>query len=267
MIRSALSEVDRRQPLLARFGLILLGLALVTAVLQLVDPRTFMGQPTWAKPTRFFLSIGLFALTAAWFVGDVAAPRRHGRLLRVTAWALVVTATYETLYIAYRAAWAEASHFNFATGWTTLGYALMGVGAVVLVGTALPIAWAVWRTPRPGLAPHYRLAVVLGLVLTVLLGGVLGGYMSGTGAHDVGVSGSGRLPVTGWNRAGGDLRVAHFLGLHAEQILPLAAVAIGALLSRGRRLAVGVTAALLTAATLMTFAQAVGGRPVLPSVG
>jgi len=262
MVRDILSAVDRRQALLTRFGLLLLACALVTAALQIVDDRSFMGQPTWAKPTRFFLSIGLFALTAAWFIGDVRLPERNGRLLRWTAWALVATAAYETVYIAYRAAFAEASHFNFSTGWTTLGYALMGIGALVLVGTSLPIAWAVWRSPRPDLSPHYRLAVVLGLVLTVVLGGGLGFYMSSTGAHSVGPVG-GALPVTGWNRLGGDLRVAHFLGLHAEQILPLAAVAIGGMLARRRRLAVVGCAGLLSAATIAVFVQAVAGRPFI----
>ncbi|NJC34540.1 cation transport ATPase [Sphingomonas jejuensis] len=256
------AALHARQPLLTRFGLLLLGCALLTACLQLVDARTFMGQPTWAKPTRFFLSIGVFALTAAWFIGDVQAPQRDSGLLRATAWALVVTGAYEAFYIAYRAAFAEASHFNFSTGWATLGYALMGVGAVVLVGTSLPIAWAVWRHPRPDLAPHCQLAVVIGLLLTVVLGGGLGGYMSSTGAHSVGATGS-SLPITGWNRAGGDLRVAHFLGLHAEQILPAAAVVIGWVFARGRRIAVVACTGALAIATLAALAQAVGGRPIV----
>ncbi len=46
--------------------------------------------------------------------------------------------------------------------------------------------------------------------------------MSQQAGHAVGAEG-GQVPLFGWNRSGGDLRVAHFLGIHAEQAIPLLA--------------------------------------------
>jgi hypothetical protein len=42
------------------------------------------------------------------------------------------------------------------------------------------------------------------------------------GSHSVGETDeTKRLPLTSWAKTGGDLRIAHFIGLHALQILPL----------------------------------------------
>jgi hypothetical protein len=69
------------------------------------------------------------------------------------------------------------------------------------------------------------------------------------------------LPITRWSTAGGDLRVPHFLGLHALQALPLLAW----FLERRRRPAARPVIAAAVAwlgLVAVTLAQALRGQPL-----
>lgn len=253
----------RRQKILGGYALLCLAGAAVTWLLQVFDHREIAGVSVWLKPTKFFLSIAIFGGTAAWFFGYVRASRRSRWLMRLTIGLLILTASFELFWITWQGAHGVHSHFNFDTALTSLMYALMGVGAVLLVGTTLPLAWEIARRPIEGMEPAYHLAVVLGLVLTFALGGTLGGYISASGGSPVGPYSS-AMPLFAWNQSGGDLRVAHFLGIHAQQAVPLLAAALVALGHR-RRLTVLAGAAAYGALTIFVWLQATGGRPLIPA--
>ena len=259
---AAHAELRRREPLLAAFAAGCLALGALAAAAAAVDPRTLGGVSVWLKPAKFFGSVTVFALTWAWLAGLVRPDARGAPALRRARWTLVGAGAFELAYITLQAARGEASHFNTGDQLHAVLYGLMGVGAVALLATNVPLALAVARRPAPDADPELRRAAVLGLTLSMLLGGVLGGYLSAQAGHAVGPE-VGHLAVTGWNRAAGDLRVAHFLGLHAEQALPIAARALGAGGGgvRWRRAAVWAAAGAWTLGTLLAFAQCVRGRP------
>jgi hypothetical protein len=258
--RIAFETLRRREPGLTTFGLACAAVGLAAFAAAALDPRQFGGVPLWLKPAKFFVSIAVFALSWAWLAGLVRGERREARAMRLARRTLVASAVFELAYITLQAARGQASHFNTGDVIHGVLYALMGIAAVALIGTTLPLAWAVARHPAPDADPDLRRAAVLGLLLTFVLGGVLGGYMSAQASHAVGVE-AGHAAIVGWNRAGGDLRVAHFLGLHAEQVLPAVALAGAAFRTRRPRLLLWLAAAAWTAATLLAFAQAVAGRP------
>jgi hypothetical protein len=79
-------------------------------------------------------------------------------------------------------------------------------------------------------APPFAWGIRLGVLLFVL-GSVEGGAMA---ALSRSVTGSGpTVPLLGWNVAG-DLRVAHFVGLHALEAVPLAGYLAARATQRGR---------------------------------
>lgn len=260
------AELILRQGVLAMYGLTLLGLSVPALMLQIIDPRELAsGVNVWVKPAKFFSSVGIFALTAAWFFGYVRPERRHSRLMRGTVATLIIAGTFELIWISWQAANGLESHFNNDTPFTSIMYSLMGLFAVLLVGTTLSLAWEIARRPAQHLRRDFVAAVVIGLLLTFLLGGILGGYMSAQAGHSVGAEG-GRTFFFGWNRSGGDLRVAHFLGIHAEQAIPILAALLAEAEwgNRARWVGLIVGSAAYAALTLAVFAQAVAGRALFP---
>jgi hypothetical protein len=259
-----LAELFDRQRTLAGYGLVLLALALLAAAAQSVDPRTLTnGVNVWVKPTKFLVSLGVFALTTAWFFGYVRTARRRSRPMRAVVALTLIAGTFEIGWISWQAAQGLESHFNMTTIFYAVMYALMGLFSIVLIATTLPLAWEIARRPAPSLRSDFAAAVAIGLLLTFLLGTAAGAYMSAQASHAVGAQG-GHVPFFGWNRSGGDLRIAHFLGVHAEQAIPLFALSLAGLSQRGRWTALAGGTALYVAVTLALLAQAIAGRPFLP---
>lgn len=241
-----------------------LALAPLTYLAMLGEERLLNGINLWIKPLKFQLSVAVHMATLAVLTSLAAASWRDGWLLRVTAWATVAATAFEIAYITGQAARGEHSHFNVDTPLESAMYALMGIGAVTLIAAALILGIVILRRPAAGLAPGLRWGAGLGLILSFVLTLIVAGYMSSSGSHWVGGTGTdaGGLPVTGWARDGGDLRVPHFFATHMMQVLPV----VGWAADRWTRRPV---AAVLAAAVLgclvtgVTFAQALMGLPVL----
>jgi len=95
--------------------------------------------------------------------------------------------------------------------------------------------------------------------------GQLGDVQGAVGAHTVGLADGGRgLPLLGWSTAGGDLRIPHFVGMHALQALPLFVL----LLNACRRLRpVLLAAATFVATVVLLTSQALIGQSIVATSG
>jgi hypothetical protein len=249
----------RLNPPLAWAGWVNVALALLALGLLPLDHRLVTGVLAWVKPLKFSLSIVAYAWTLAWLLASLPAPAR--RAVRIISWGVAVSMLVEQAVIFVQAARGTTSHYNVASALDGALFGLMGV--FILVNTVLTV-WAlylVWRY-RPAGAASYVWGVRLG-VLIFLVGSVLGGYMIGHQSHTVGAADGGPgLPGLGWSTRAGDVRIAHFLGMHALQALPLLGWAAGRWAPRRAALLVGVGAALYCAAVAGLFAQALAGRPL-----
>jgi hypothetical protein len=203
--------------MLAWFGLLMLCCALLTATVAAIDERVVRGANLWFKPIKFMVATALFALTTAWLMGLIDRTKRQSPVMVAMAWTLIITALFEVAYITWAAAFGAESHHNTGTLFAAVMFSLMAVAAVALTATQAVLAWAIWRGLPPAPVPVAAQAVILGLVLAWLLGTVSGFLLGG---RQPPAYGEGALLFMGWRFDGGDGRPAHFLGLHAHQILP-----------------------------------------------
>ena len=202
-------------------GAVALAVALIGLV---VDPRSIEGAPAWLKPAKFGVSVLLYLVAIRWMLGVVTDRRR---LLAVLATVMLVALTAELVAIDVQVLRGTTSHFNESTPFDTVVYLGMGglistVFVVTAIGAVLVLRTRdVDRTIAAGM--RWGLLVSLaGMAEAVLM--TVNSRWHDAGGHTVGgVDGGPGLPLTGWSTLHGDLRIGHFLGLHALQVLPLLA--------------------------------------------
>jgi hypothetical protein len=235
------------RPMLFFAGLMVL-MTLVSVGGLIVDDRVLLGAPIWLKPFKFAVSIALYCVTWSWLYSLLVKRRRLANLVSNV---LIGILAAEYVILVLQVVRGRASHFNVSTPFDSALFSIMGVSIAglwvgTLVLTVLVLSTRVEDTAN-------RWAIRLGTVLS-LIGMGLAGLMLGptdaqlesmrenrfqgmVGAHSVGVEDGGpTMPVTGWSTTGGDLRIPHFVGIHALQALPLFAMVLGLLATRLPRL-------------------------------
>jgi len=226
------------------FGGLMAAVAVGCVVALAVDDRVLLGAPIWLKPLKFAISMVAYCVVWAWLYGLLDRGRR---LAHWISSAIVLLMVVEYGIIVIQVARGRPSHFNMSTPLDSAMWTTMAVTIAALWLATLVLTVQVLRTPIAD--PASRWAVRLGTAIS-LVGLALGALMTTApaqtrptahgeftqmvGAHSVGVPDGGPgMSLTGWSMTGGDLRIPHFVGMHALQALPLLVVLLEVL---GRRL-------------------------------
>jgi hypothetical protein len=262
-LRGFFPRLYRRDPLLSQLGWALMLFAFVFGAFLFTDPVYVGGVNAWIKPIKFNISFGTYAWTVGWWFGYLRGNRRMRRLMR---WSFFATIAVEIASIASQSVRAVQGHGNFSTPLDSAIFATMTT--MIFVNTIL-VLWTLvlfWRESH-GLTPAYLWAIRLSIVI-FLLGNAIGGQMLAHHAHTIGAAdGPSGLPFVNWSTIAGDLRISHFLSIHAIQVLPLVAFFLERFRPRWsparQRLAVFVAAGAFSVFVLATWAEAMLGIPLL----
>ncbi|MFD1874969.1 hypothetical protein [Hymenobacter bucti] len=255
----AVQALHHTSPALAWAGWLHVGLAVVALGLLPLDHRLVTGAPAWLKPLKFAVADGLFVWTLAWLLAGLPGAARPA--VTAIGWGVALSMTVETAVIFVQAARGQTSHYNTSSALNTVLFAAMGIFIVLNTLFSLWAVYVVWHYPLPGSA-GYGWGVRLGLPLSIA-GALVGGFMIRQFGHTVGAPDGGPgWPGLGWSTRAGDLRIAHFLGLHALQIIPVLGWALSRWQPTKAPALTWAGAALYALAVAMLFGQALAGQPL-----
>ena len=215
VIKWAWQSISWTSKLLVIYGLFMVLALILTYAWSLNDDRLIRDVGVWVKPMKFMAATALFAWTTVWVIKVANSQVDQSETYRWIAVLLVSTSFFEVVYISYQASQAAASHYNVSDPFHAFMFGVMGLAAVGLTATQAWLAWEIWKEQRGADMPVETLGVIIGLVLTFVLS-TISGFMLGGHQPPAGQG----LPVVGWH-AVKDIRPAHFLGVHAQQLIPL----------------------------------------------
>lgn len=248
-----LIQLKNRNEMLFYFGLANLFVSLVFIVLANVTTTSLNGVNVWFKPFKFALSTTSYCWAMAWYCHYL--PDFNFDSFN---WTILTTLGFEVIYIAFRASRAELSHYNSSSSTASILFSAMVFAAILATAYTGYVAILFFLNSFPTLPGYYLWSIRLALILFVLFafeGFAMGAQLS----HSVGGSDdSFGIPILNWSRKFGDLRIAHFIGMHSLQVLPL----ISYYFLKNTRAVLGV-ALLYSLLSVFTLLQALNGKPFL----
>lgn len=244
----------------------------------IIDKRILNYSPIWLKPLKFAVSSIIYAVTLIYLVNFIPNQKFLKIANMLTSYGLII----ELIIIYLQAYRGRMSHFNFQTLEDMILFQIMAIAIVIVWVSLLVYIWGFISLDSNEniLIPAIRFGLIItfismGLAFTMTRPsqddlkkaeenkGPIGLTM---GSHSVNeIDETKRLPLTSWAKTGGDLRIAHFLGLHAIQIL----IFLGLLLnqikfnySSGLWIVIA-TGILYSGLVLFTLQQALKGIPLI----
>lgn len=249
-----LNSLQEKNAILYWFGWCCLAGGLLSMVMIKLSGNQVLGINAWIKPMKFFLSIWIFSWTMGWILHELDRPQAVYQYSIM----VVIVMVIEVAIITWQAANGRLSHFNVTSPLNGALFSIMGIAIVTLTVWTLVIGLRFFQLKPGSIEAGYLWGIRLGILFFVIFS-FEGGMMASRLAHTVGgADGGPGLPVINWSKVHGDLRVAHFFGIHSLQLLPL----LGYYITRSSKEIIIAAAVYFVILTFMLI-QAMRGIPLL----
>lgn len=215
--KNTLSKISQRFPFLHRIVLLHFLILIVCLIGIMIDNRQLMDINVWIKPTKFALSGIIVLWTMGWYLLAYPFSEKSKNFISKAAASLMII---ENIIISGQAARGVSSHYNTSSLLDGIAFGIMGLAIGMFTGI---VFWFFIKSFSPKLAfPNYMKWSIRISWFIFLFASAIGGSMISQLGHNVGIADGGEgLLFLNWSTVGGDLRVAHFFGIHGIQIIPL----------------------------------------------
>lgn len=212
-----IETLKARNETLFYFGLICLIFSMLCLGLTKYTNTQVFNVSAWYKPFKFAFSTFLFAWAMAWYCSYLPSTFN----IHWFNWSVIVLLGFEIVYIAFQASKGQLSHFNLSTPVYATLYSLMAIAATLVTIYTAYVGYLFFMHDFPDLPNYYVWSIRLGILIFVIFsfeGFVMGSKLTHTiGGPDGGPG----IPLLHWSTKFGDPRIAHFIGMHALQVLPI----------------------------------------------
>jgi hypothetical protein len=212
-----IQQVLTHNKILFRLGAIHFIIFVLLLIYAPFNDITVLGINSVLKPMKFALSIWIYSWTMSWILYYVEDYKK----VKVYSWVAVITMCFEQFAITSQALRGQLSHFNRTDAYGIIMFSLMGVFILTITLWTGYITYVFIKQRAFVIPKVIVLSIQIGLVYFVIFS-LFGGYISSKPGHTVGgVDGSEGIWFINWSKFFGDLRVAHFFGIHSLQLIPL----------------------------------------------
>lgn len=211
-----IDHLKSRNETLFYYGIICLFLAIIFLVLTKTSSTQVYNVSAWYKPFKFAFSTFLFSWAIGWYCYYL--PEFNIQLFN---WSIIFLLGFEIVYIAIQANKGQLSHYNLSTPLYSFLYFMMALAATLVTVYTAYIGILFFINEFPDLPNYYLWGIRLGILIFVIFsfeGFVMGSRLTHTiGGPDGGAG----IPLLNWSTKYGDPRIAHFIGMHALQVIPI----------------------------------------------
>jgi hypothetical protein len=248
-----IQTLKTRNESLFYFGLICFVFSLLFLILTKFTQTQVFQVNAWYKPFKFAFSTFLYAWAMAWYCFYL--PKFNINLFN---WSVILLLGFEITYIAIQASRGQLSHYNMSTPVYAGLYSMMAIAATLVTLYTAYVGWLFFTHSFPDLPTYYVWAIRLSIIIFVVFsfeGFAMGSRLN----HSVGaLNDNSNWFIVGWSKTVGDLRVSHFIGMHALQVLPF----LSFYLLKNTKATI-ILSAIYALLAVLTLIQALQGKPVI----